>query len=415
MHHAESLSLSLDPQTLYRLPWTLSDNAMTWLEPTRQCNITCDACFHDNDPESRKTLTQIEYELKSMLRLRRCDAMLIGGGEPLTHPDILEITRLVKSFHVKPILITNGVGLELEQIRELKRAGIFGFTFHVDAHQTRPGWEGKSETELNALRQHFAEMVHEVGGLSCAYNVTIFPDTLNDVPAIVEWATQNINKVNILTLIPVRLGHRDDPFDFYIGTKKIDLDDTPYVSDQKYTNLSALDVYEQIRKVLPGYQFSSYLGGTALPHSPKWLLGSHIGSATGSCGNMGAKSMEILQTIHHTFKGCYLAYTKPALNRKARLTLFFGVFDRSVRKAAAKYVRTVLRNPLKLFKRLYVQSISVVQPVDILATGERDNCDGCPNKTFWQDRLVSACQLEEYLYYGRPFSVVPHGEKVPER
>ncbi len=411
MQNIDSLSLDINPQTLYRLPWTLSDNAMTWLEPTRQCNITCDACFHDNDPESRKTLTQIEYELKAMLRLRRCDAMLIAGGEPLTHPNILEITRLVKSFHVKPILITNGVGLELDQIHELKRAGMFGFTFHVDAHQSRPGWEGKSEPELNALRQHFAEMIHQVGGLSCAYNITVFPDTLKDVPAIVEWATQNIDKVHILTLIPVRLAHPDDPYDYYIGPKKVDLNETPYVSQQKYKNLLSLDIYEQIRKVLPNYQFSSYLGGTALPHSPKWLLGSHIGSLKRSYGNLGSKSMEILQTIHHVFKGCYLAYSKPTLNRKAKLTLFFGLFDKVVRKAAWNYSLAVLGNPLKLFHKLYVQSISVVQPVDILATGERDSCDGCPNKTFWEDRLVSACQVEEYLYYGRPFAIIPQDRK----
>ena len=72
----------VNPQTLFRLPWTMSDNAMTWLEPTRQCDITCDACFHENDPESQKSLEQIERELKTMLRLRRCDAMLIAGGEP---------------------------------------------------------------------------------------------------------------------------------------------------------------------------------------------------------------------------------------------------------------------------------------------------------------------------------------------
>jgi len=79
---------------LFRLPWAMADNAMTWLEPTRQCNITCDACFAINDPKSQKSLPQIESELQTMLRLRRCDAMLIAGGEPLVHPDIVEITRI---------------------------------------------------------------------------------------------------------------------------------------------------------------------------------------------------------------------------------------------------------------------------------------------------------------------------------
>ncbi|MBI5808781.1 MAG: hypothetical protein HZA74_10320 [Ignavibacteriales bacterium] len=27
---------------LYRLPWTLPDNAISWLEPTAMCNLACD-------------------------------------------------------------------------------------------------------------------------------------------------------------------------------------------------------------------------------------------------------------------------------------------------------------------------------------------------------------------------------------
>ena len=29
---------------LYRLPWTLADNAISWLEPTAICNLACDGC-----------------------------------------------------------------------------------------------------------------------------------------------------------------------------------------------------------------------------------------------------------------------------------------------------------------------------------------------------------------------------------
>jgi MoaA/NifB/PqqE/SkfB family radical SAM enzyme len=95
----------IDTAQLFRLPWTSADNAMTWLEPTRQCNMQCDACFHTNDPKSAKTIEQIKHEMDVMMKLRKCDAMLIAGGEPLTHPKILEITELVHSYKCKPIII----------------------------------------------------------------------------------------------------------------------------------------------------------------------------------------------------------------------------------------------------------------------------------------------------------------------
>ncbi len=65
---------------LHRMPWTHSDNAFTWLEPTRKCNMSCEYCYQRNDHSSEKSLDVIEMELKSMLRLRTCDTMLIARG-----------------------------------------------------------------------------------------------------------------------------------------------------------------------------------------------------------------------------------------------------------------------------------------------------------------------------------------------
>jgi len=400
-------SLKINSQKLFRLPWTISDNAMTWLEPTRQCNITCDACFHNNDPTSSKTLKQIEIEMKTMMHLRKCDAMLIAGGEPLTHPNIVEITKMVKSYGVKPMIMTNGVGLDKTLVHELKKTGMIGFNFHIDSHQDRPGWEDKNEEELNELRQFFAEMLWIEGGLFCAYNTTIYPDTLKYVPIIVDWAKKNIDKVHTLSIIAVRMFHRNDPYDYYAGKNRVDLEVTPYLSPNQYKHLSSIDIYNEIIKSLPEYKFCSYLGGTAVPTSLKWVIGIHIGTRKRSYGNMSAKSMELLQYFYHFFKGRYFAFSKPNLNRKAKLMLFFGLFDKEIRKTLKRYWFSVLKKPTLLLKKLHAQCIMVTQPVDILPTGELNHCDGCPNKTYWDGRLVSACRLEEYLIYGGPISFIP--------
>ncbi|UCC49419.1 MAG: radical SAM protein, partial [Gemmatimonadota bacterium] len=238
---------SPDPRHLLRLPWTASDNAMTWLEPTRRCNITCDACFVENRPESEKTLEQIRYELDFVLRHRRCDAMLVAGGEPLIHPRIVDIVRMVKSAGVKPVIVTNGVTLDRDLVKELKSAGAHGFTIHVDSHQARPGWMGKNEKELNELRDYYAEMLYGEGGLTCAFNTTIFPDTLESVPDIVEWAVGVPERVHILTLICVRTVDPDAPFDYYVGARKVDFTSSPYMAPQRYENLVTEDIYRQIK------------------------------------------------------------------------------------------------------------------------------------------------------------------------
>jgi MoaA/NifB/PqqE/SkfB family radical SAM enzyme len=167
--------------------------------------MTCEYCYQRNDPTSEKPLDVIAMELKAMLRLRNCDTMLIAGGEPLTHPDIVRITRLVKSLGPKPVILTNGQALTPGLASELKSAGLFGFVFHVDSHQGRPGWEGKTERELNKLRQYYADMVYEAQGLICAFNTTILPETLHEVADIVKWTTDNLHKVSANVLNPSNL------------------------------------------------------------------------------------------------------------------------------------------------------------------------------------------------------------------
>lgn len=395
-----------DRSHLFRLPWTASDNAMTWLEPTRRCNITCDACFVENDRHSEKSLAQIRHELEVMMRLRKCDAMLIAGGEPLTHPGIIDIVTMVRSMGAKPVVVTNGVRLEPGLLHELKRAGARGFTLHVDSHQHRPGWRGKDEAELNELRQHFADMLHREGGLTCAFNTTIFPDTLESVPDIVSWATRWPDRVHVLTLICVRMAHADDPWDYWVGDRRVDFTTTPYVAAERYEHLMTDDIRSQIRSVLPDFEFAAYLGGTVRPDELKWAVGTHIAADGEVFGRLGPRAFELLQSGNHVLRGRYLAFASPRSSRSGRAALLLGLFDREVRRAAGRYLKNLVRRPSTIFRRLYVQSLSVVQPVDIVDNAEWDTCDGCPNKTFWNDALVPACRAYEYRCYGAPVRVV---------
>lgn len=411
MHAPAETAYPPDASTLFRLPWNLADNAMTWLEPTRQCNITCDACFVENAVNSHKPLEYIESELRTLLTLRKCDAMLIAGGEPLIHPRVLDIVNLVKSFRVKPILITNGIVLDRNLTIELKKAGLFGITFHVDSHQSRPEWEGKSEKELNELRRYYADLLYDVSGLSCAFNTTIFPDTLESVPDILRWTISYARRVHIMTFICVRFAELDGRFEYFAGGKKIDLTKMPYVSYVKSRTLMTADIYREIKAVLPDMEFCAYLGGTAIPHSLKWVIGTHLVCDGESIGHLGHRAMELIQNISHFVRGRYLAYSAPSSVRKGKLSLLLAVIDPDVRRALWRFLRMLAARPARMVQPLSIQSLSVVQPVDILENGSQDNCDGCPNKTLWNGELISACRLEEYRYYGGAIISVPKPSK----
>lgn len=407
------MSVGLDVNNYYRLPWSLTDNAISWLEPTWKCNIVCEGCYRINDPRGHKTLEQIKEEVAVFKKFRNADGISIAGGDPLIHPEIVEVVRLISEGGLKPILNTNGVALTMELLRELKAAGAKGFTFHVDSKQRRPHWKQKSELELCEVREQFAEMLHEVGGLSCAFNSTVYEDTLPYVPDLVDWAHKHIDKVHVMVFIAYRAAELDGRFDYYSGSEKIDLTDVPYTTSagEKKVDIKSTDIYEVIQKRFPEFDSAAYLGGTSKPDSFKWLLSGRIGNRKKIHGYVGPKFIELAQTFHHLRHGHYLAYTEPKIHRRGKSMLMVSPIDRKMRAIAGNYFRSTLSNPIHLFKRLHYQSIMIIQPIDILEDGTQNMCDGCPDMTVLNGKLVWSCRIEEPLQYGCFVHTVP---KDPE-
>lgn len=92
----------------------ISGPARIVFEPTINCNLRCpmcdrthkkDYCKHKEEQLSHELIIKFLSELKE---LGVKHILLIGGGEPLMHPNILEYIKLVKSFNIYLHLWTNG-------------------------------------------------------------------------------------------------------------------------------------------------------------------------------------------------------------------------------------------------------------------------------------------------------------------
>ena len=394
--------MKLNHLDYYRLPWNLTDNSISWLEPTSKCNLYCDGCYRKNE-NAHKSLQIIEEELNVFTRLRKCDGVSIAGGDPLTHPQIIEIVRMVKAKGLKPILNTNGLALTKELLSELKKAGVYGFTIHVDSKQSRPGWKDKTEIELNELRYQYASMLAEAGNISCAFNSTVYEDTMQFVPELVKWGQKHIDIVQVMVFILYRAVN-NAKVDFYLGPKKIDMGEFVYNEEPvERTDIKAEEIYELIKNEYPDFDSCAYLNGSEKPDSFKWLLSGRLGTKDKIYGYMGKKSMEIIQTFHHLLFDRYLAYSTPKMTRKGKSMLLLGFFDKGLKKTFFNFIK----NPLNLFKRLYYQSIMIIQPVDFLEDGRQSMCDGCPDITVWNGQLVWSCRMEEQLKYGHNIRSFP--------
>ncbi len=344
----------LTPQNYYRLPWSLTDNGISWLEVTTSCNLACTGCYRPRT-EGHKTLEEIADDLAVFKRERRSDCMSIAGGDPLVHPKIVDIVRMVKQGGWKPIINTNGLALSPKRLQQLKAAGAFGFTFHIDTSQLRRDSEATVESDHDALRLKFAQMLAAEGGLTCSFNLTVSSETLDQVPGVVQWAQRHPDIVNTVVFILYREPGLMGDFDFYANGKQVNLEQT-YEESAAWAGtrmLKAADVVAKIREADPAYEPSAYLNGTIDANSVKWLIGSRIASRAQSFGYVTPRFMELVQTGSHLLRRKWLSYSSPkTLGSGRSAMLASSLLDAGMWKVAANYLKSRLASRSMRSRRL---------------------------------------------------------------
>lgn len=384
-------------EQLYKFPWSKTDNPGGWIEVTDECNLFCPGCYRHR-LEGHRSLEDVKEDILTCRRLTNCDRIGIAGGEPLIYPHICEVVEFVTRHKMKPMLLTNGELLTKEMASDLKKAGLCKFHIHVDSGQQRPGWSGKTEAEMNELRQHYADLVWSLRGIQCGYNITIFPSTVKYIPDIVDWARENPLKVNHISLVAFRAVPVTDEYEYRAGDQTIDPGRFQHsVSDVDKISLTTNTMFDILNDHSTEFVPCAYLSGTTSPDTYKFLIMVRVGSNGGVYGFMGAKTIELTQMFHHLFKGRYFDFLRsPKVGKKLFL---LSPVDKEVRKTFKNFLGSCLKDPRRLFQRLYAQSISLQQPNEIIEA-EANLCDGCMNMMPYQGKMIHSCRLDEHRMFG---------------
>ena len=394
-----------EKKDLYRLPYSMNDNPIGWIEATDICNIKCKGCYRLVMGEGHKPVEQIKEEILFLRKWRNCDNISLAGGEPILHPDIKEIVKFITSLGMKVVILTNGLALNDEIMKEMKEAGLLGFSFHIDITQTRPDFQKKklvSELELNDTRLKYAKMLKKYKFYS-HFGITVTPNNLHEVPELIRWAKDNILLINGISLIIYRGLPVMPGVSYHANGKEVDMElgKLGYTVDKEEyesINVKAQDVYAVIKEHFPDYEAMGYLGGTADHTSFKWLWGTLLTNKKGKTfGALGRKTLELAQAVHHFRKGTYLVYPK---RRIGKVVFVMALFDPIVRKALWKFIKYCLVNPFRFFIPMKSLGIGMVQAPDLMENGQIDMCDDCPDMCVFEGRLVNSCRLDECRIYG---------------
>lgn len=78
---------------------------------SNHCSKGCDYCYRGSEPDgSFMSLDDYKFVLSSLNHPKHGNVfqVALGGGEPLEHPEILEIFNITKQFNIVPNFTTNG-------------------------------------------------------------------------------------------------------------------------------------------------------------------------------------------------------------------------------------------------------------------------------------------------------------------
>lgn len=168
---------------------TLSAPIKAYLTITDICNLKCSHCFGDFGKGSQLNKTQIKEILDELKSLGICE-ISITGGEPLCHPDIIEIIEMIVERDFNFQICTNGLMIDDDFIKVLKRfnSRIFRLSISLDGiaeiHNKIRGENTYEKTIVNIKKLQEEKIPFAVNNVMNNLNIDYieeFLDNLNDL------------------------------------------------------------------------------------------------------------------------------------------------------------------------------------------------------------------------------------------
>ncbi len=109
--------------------------AKVYIEPTNACNLECRTCIRNiwEEPLGEMSQTTFAQIMEGLHQLSSPPTIFFGGlGEPLAHPNIVEMVAQAKALGSTVELITNGTLLSKKRSIELIEAGLDSLWVSLD-------------------------------------------------------------------------------------------------------------------------------------------------------------------------------------------------------------------------------------------------------------------------------------------
>ena len=150
-----------------------SEPILANIEITARCNSSCQYCARSFMVKSDidMHLEQFRYILDMLPHAYR--VTLVGLGEPLLHPNVVEFVAEASTRKRRVGLVTNAMRLERRLSSELINAGLDSIAFSIDAADQDVAGQVRAGTDVHTIVENIAEFV-QLSSLKANISTAVF-------------------------------------------------------------------------------------------------------------------------------------------------------------------------------------------------------------------------------------------------
>lgn len=151
---------------------------------TDQCNLSCSYCTEYDNSQAHPNLDVLQARIDKIAELG-CIRIGIQGGEPLLHPDIIEIVHHCKKRGLHTNMATNGFRITPAIMQELKDAGLDGISISIDSISPNES----SQKSLKSVKGKI--QILKDSGIPFNVAGVIFKETVGEAKELIDFCVEN--------------------------------------------------------------------------------------------------------------------------------------------------------------------------------------------------------------------------------
>jgi MoaA/NifB/PqqE/SkfB family radical SAM enzyme/alpha-beta hydrolase superfamily lysophospholipase len=165
------------------------------IEITTRCTLACAACARSQRKLPSRHMSREDFSrvLEALPHAYRI--VLVGLGEPLLHPEVIELIGLAVGAGRRVGLVTNAMSLDAAMASALCASGLASITFSLDAVDQATAERVRQGSDMRRISANIATLIAERrrqgAALATAAFTALSSDTVGEFEAIVDFVADH--------------------------------------------------------------------------------------------------------------------------------------------------------------------------------------------------------------------------------